>query len=302
MTNIIRIYLLTTFFIFAESDIELSLYDKRMGTVTYNPNDVIVIYAKEGYLSIIEFDDDEKVLDGSTGFNDGWEVKNSGNTAYIMAKPYMSSMAEVKGENEVVSKKSVIQPNATDWATNLFIRTNKRVYLIDLRLSEYRVNYKIKMEYPSKNIDLETETAVETAAEMEETRKRARVEEYKFINQELGKVKVPKNWDYHKIVNAGSSDISPNYVYDDGTFTYFGFDRTKKIPSIFLVEDGKEFSVNSHIKKNGRYSVKIVQKTGRLFYFRSGDKLVGIKNSSYGVNPTLKYNTTNNPNIKREIR
>ena len=292
MKKYILLFLAATLISFSASPIKLSSYDKRIGIVSYNPNDVIVVYAKEGFFTMIEFDEGETVQDGSTGFNEGWDVKMSGNTAYIMPKPYISTVAEVEGEKGLVSNKSVIAPNPTDWATNLFIRTTKRVYICDLRLSESKANYKIKIKYPNKDIK----------AKKEQYRKIKRKKEVKKIKTELNRVKVPKNWDSYKKVNKGSSDIAPNYVYDDGKFTHFGFDRTKKMPAIFLREDDKEFSINSHTRRVGRYYVKTVHKTGKLFFLRSGRKLVGVLNGGYGKNPDLAYENTNNPNVKREIR
>lgn len=292
MNKIIQLYLALTLFIFATSPIQLSSYDRRIGTVNYNDRDVLVIYARAGFVTMIEFADDEIVLDGSTGFNEGWDVRKSGNISYIMAKPYMSTVAEVEGEKGLFANKSVIQPNSKDWATNLFIRTNKRVYVADLYLSSTRANYKIKIKYPQENKKFKKE-------KYEKIKREREVKELKSV---LDRVKVPRNWSYYKKVNKGSSDIVPNYVYDDGTFTYFGFDRTKKMPAIFSREEDEEFSLNSHIKKVGRYYVKIVHKTGKLFFLRSGKKLIGVLNGGYGINPNLKYENTSNPSVKREVR
>jgi len=292
MLKIILGILALTLSLFSVSPINVSKYDKRMGTVTYNPDDVLVIYAKEGYLTMIEFDEGEEVLHGSTGFNEGWNIEKSGNTAYIIAKPYMSSIAEAEGEKGLFSNKAIIQPNSRDWATNLFIRTNKRIYVAELRLSSSKAKYKIKMKYPNQDLQLKKERY----------KRSKREREAKKIKKELDRATVPRNWDFYKKVNKGSADISPNYVYDDGKFTYFGFDRTKKMPSILLREDDKEFSINSHVKRVGRYYVKTVHKTGKLFFLRSGRKLVGVLNGGYAVNPNLEYDNTNNPRIKREIR
>lgn len=291
MIKIILLFLSVTLFGWSVSQMKLSSYDKRIGIVNYNPNDVMDIYAKEGYFTMIEFGENETVLDGSTGFNEGWTVKTSGNTAYIMAKPYMSSVAEVEGEKGLVSNKSVITPNSKDWATNIFIRTNRRIYIGDLHLSEDGANYKIKIKYSS-----EAQKARKVKNKQAQKKRNA-----KKIAKELDRVKVPKNWDYLKKVNKGSDDIAPNYVYDDGTFTYFGFDRTKKMPAIFRREGDQEFSINSHTKKTGKYYVKVVHSTGGLFFLRSGKKLVGVLNGGKGKNPDYRYLNTSNQKVRREI-
>ena len=292
MNKIILLFLASSLFSFSSSSIKISSYDKRIGTVIYNPNDVIVAYAKEGYFTMIEFDEEEVVEDGDTGFNEGWIVKKSGNTARIMAKPYISSVAEVEGESGLVSNKSVIPPNSRDWATNLFIRTDKRLYIIDLRLSTTKANYKIKIKYPNKEEQLKQEKYKQIKRE----------KEVKSIKKDLERVTVPRNWDFYKKVNKGSKDIVPNYVYDDGKFTHFGFDRTKKMPAIFIKDGEDEFSTNSHTKKIGRYYVKIVHKTAKVFFLRSGRKLVGVLNSGYHQNPNFDFDTTSNPKIKRVLK
>ncbi|MCF6244352.1 MAG: TrbG/VirB9 family P-type conjugative transfer protein [Sulfurovum sp.] len=268
----------------------------KIKNVTYNSNDVLIITAKTGRLTVVEFDTDEEVIDGDTGFNDGWTVKKSGNIAYITPKPYLSSVAEEEGTGAIVSRKSIIEPIEGEWDTNFFIRTNKRLYVGDLKLSNHTNSYKISLSYPKEEARRKREE------EEEEKVITRRANKKRGIKRDLNRATVPKNWNFYKKVNKRSEDISPNYVYDDGKFTYFGFDRTKKMPAIFLRDGEEELSVNSHSKRVGKYYVKVVHKTGKVFFLRSGRKLVGILNSGYGINPNLNYDTTSNQLIKRVIR
>ncbi len=48
-------------------------------------------------------------------------------------------------------------------------------------------------------------------------------QEEQAINRSLENAKSPKNWDYWKRVADGSQSISPDYAYDDGRYTRFGF-------------------------------------------------------------------------------
>jgi len=264
---------------------------EKIREVKYNPNDIINITAKESLLTIVEFDDDEKVIDGNAGFNQGWVIKKSGNIAYITPKPYLASIA-VSEDGETIPRKGIIYPNVKDWKTNFFIRTNKRLYIGDLELSNTRSNYKIKMKYPKEDWKKKKE---------EWTKKKKKMSKDKIL-KDLNKIAVPRNWNYYKKVNKRSEDIVPNYVYDDGKFTYFGFDRTKKMPTIFIREDQDELSTNSHTRRIGRYYVKVVHKTGKIFFLRSGKKLVGILNNGYGVNPNYEYDTTSSRKVKRVIK
>ncbi|WP_312721683.1 TrbG/VirB9 family P-type conjugative transfer protein, partial [Escherichia sp. AM3] len=64
------------------------------------------------------------------------------------------------------------------------------------------------------------------------------------INRELENAKSPRNWQYYKRVAEGSQDISPDYAYDDGRYTWLGFSPTKKIPSVFVMSGNEETITN----------------------------------------------------------
>lgn len=60
---------------FALSIPKQSIYDKRVVNSKFNENDVVQIYAKNGYTTIIKLDEDERIFDMASGFNDGWILK-----------------------------------------------------------------------------------------------------------------------------------------------------------------------------------------------------------------------------------
>jgi len=292
--NKLALALLITFLynaaLFAVVDPRASQYDNRIGFVTYNPNDVFKIKAKNGYVTILEFDKNENIIDGSTGFNDGWEITQSGNIVHIRPKPYISEFAEDEDGN-AIKKKSVISPNQKDWKTNLFIRTDKRLYVADLTLSKNRTQYKISFKYPKQRRQ-------ESIARYKK-RKAAKAQEN--IIRDLNRVTVPRNWNYLMKVNKNSETITPSFAYDDGTFTYIGFNTTKTFPTAFLREGDEESILNTHVKKIGNYDVLVIHKTAKLILLRSGSKLVGILNKGYGKNPNYHSKNTNNSNVKRKI-
>lgn len=267
-----------------------SKYDNRIGFVTYNPDDVFKIKAKSGYVTILEFDKNENIIDGSTGFNDGWEITQSGNIVHVKPKPYISEFAEDRDGN-TIKQKSVISPNSKDWKTNLFIRTDKRLYVADLTLSKDRTQYKISFTYPKQR----------RQESIAKHKKRKAAKQQQNIIRDLNRVAVPRNWHYVMKVNKNSGDITPSFTYDDGTFTYIGFNTTKTFPTAFLREGDQESILNTHVKKIGNYDVLVIHKTAKLILLRSGSKLVGILNKGYGKNPNYIQKTTNNSSVKRKI-
>jgi len=49
--------------------------------------------------------------------------------------------------------------------------------------------------------------------------------------------------------------ITPIEVWDDGTFTYFRFETTRELPTIFAISDGMERIANSTLQRDGTVRV-----------------------------------------------
>ncbi|EAI8859273.1 P-type conjugative transfer protein VirB9 [Campylobacter fetus] len=300
--NIAIILLLAMANLYAINIPKLSKFDKRITYATYNADDVVLVKCKEGFVSIIEFDKDERIVNIATGFSDGWEVMDKDNYLFIKPKSYTikseeQNMTDENGEQVEFYGSSVIQPNPTDWKTNLIITTNKdKVYTFDLELGEAsKINYKLTFNYITPKEKIEKEKADKELAQKIAKEKA----EYQ---KEIERNTIPRNWNFVMHVNKNSDTIVPDYAYDDGVFTYLGFSSTKTIPSVFLYDEiNKESILNSHVKKDGKYDVVVIHKTAEKILLRSGDKLVGIINKGYGQNPLDKTYSTNKDNIQREI-
>ena len=268
-----------------------TLFDKRMVYTDFNKDDVFQLYGKNGYTTVIQFSNDEIILDMATGFSLGWEIEDRRNFIFIKPKAYESQFA-VDEFGEAVNKKSIIEPNPQDWKTNLIVLTNKREYVFNLDLNvEHNSYYKLTFKYPQDEMVKEQQKLALKELEQEK----------KSIQTELNRNSVPRNWNYYMNINPESENISPSFAYDDGQFTYLGFDNTKDIPSVFLYENDKESILNTHIKKDGNYDVVVVQKTASKIVLRSGKRIIGIWNQSFGENPLEESKTTNSPNLQREV-
>ena len=264
--------------------------DGRIKYLTFFPDEIFTVNATSGYLTVIEFAKSEKIISAATGFKDGWDIGYEGNYLYI--KPI-----SFKTEN------GDVEPNKEVWRTNIFIQTSKRTYLGNLEVSENNeYQYRISFKYPEDEKQRLRDQARKEKARKEALRRaEEKIKDKERIKSELAKKTVPRNWNYVLNKNKNSANIVPNYVYDDGTFTYFGFDKTKSFPAIFEKEEEGESLVNTHTEKNNNYNVLVVHQLVRLVYLRKGNKLVAILNKGYGVNPAFEYSDTINKNIKREI-
>lgn len=277
-----------------------SKLDARVSFATYNANDVFLVKCKNGYVSMLEFSDEERIINIATGFSNGWELIDKENFLFIKPKAYQinqseQSMTDENGEQIEFAGSSVIEPNAKDWNTNLIVTTNKRIYVFDLVLDE-NINYKVQFSYPQeKKIKSDIKRMAEEQAAKEK-------QELAKLETETNRVNVPRNWNFMAHINKGSDTIAPDFAYDDGVFTYLGFSSIKTIPSVFLFDEtNKESILNTHLKKDGNYDVLVIHKTAKCILLRSGDKLVGVFNAGYGKNPLAKTYDTTKANVQREV-
>ncbi|EAJ1255034.1 P-type conjugative transfer protein VirB9 [Campylobacter lari] len=291
MKKAILIGLFLSNFVWALNIPKTSTFDKRIAYAVYNANDVFQINAKNGYVSVLEFSLDERIINTATGFAEGWDLIEKDNLLFIKPKAYKTQLVQQDGNTgeSQSSQEFVVDPNPYDWKTNLIVITNLNTYVFDLKLVTKNNNatYKLSFSYPQKDL--------------EATKEFLEAQEQENIRTDLNKNTIPRNWDFYMKINKGSEDISPNFAYDDGVFTYLGFDNTKTFPTAFMYDNGKESILNTHIKKDGNYDVLVIQKTTKQILLRSGDKVVGIFNRGYAKNPLRKTRETSNENIQREV-
>ncbi|MBN6059383.1 P-type conjugative transfer protein VirB9 [Aggregatibacter actinomycetemcomitans] len=269
---------------FAASNPMKSRFDDRIQSQVYNALDVTKVHIKEGNSSVIALAEDEQVSIMHVGFKDAWNIEQKGR--FILITPTALRQQTDGGEE-------IIDPTPGEWDTNLFVNTNKRTYSFDLILVREKETpaYQVNFSYPE-----------EKQKKQAESRKNAaNAREQQEIKKLLHATSTPKNWNFMMKVKAGSETITPDYAYDDGLFTYLGFAPTKTFPAAFLREGETESLLNTSVKQDGKYQVLVIQKTAERIILRSGEKVVGIYNQSYGKTP-VAYNTTISPNVARDER
>lgn len=291
MKQLVFFIIFTINVLFAIDIPKSTLFDKRVVYTNFNKDDVFQIFAKNGYTTVIQFAEDERILDMASGFSSGWDIQDRRNFVFIKPKSYESNFA-VDELGETINKKMIIDPNQNDWKTNLIVLTNKREYVFNLDLNIDKNSYfKFTFKYPED----------ELYKKQQKDKLKKEFLEKNEIKEELNRTAIPRNWDYYMNQNKDSENISPTFAYDDGQFTYLGFNNTKDIPSVFSYENDKESILNTHIKKDGNYDVLVIQKTAKQFVLRSGDRIVGIWNKSFGINPKEVQQTTISKDVQREL-
>lgn len=272
---------------------------------------VTLIKLAVGYVTMLEFANDERSINIVTGFSDGWEILAKENFVFLKPKSYAVKQNEqtLTDENgKKIKLDSFIHPTSEieKWKTNLIITTNKRIYSFDLVLVDNNesFNYQISFRYPQEEmLKREEERKKIELAQLKADEKSKKVAEKNKIENELNRVNVPRNYDFVMHINKNSENIAPNFAYSDGVFTYIGFDNTKTMPSVFLFDETNgETMANTHIEKHGNYEVLVIHQIAQNIFLRSGDKLVGVKNNGYAKNPLEKTFTTKSKNVIRKVK
>ncbi|HCC5908273.1 conjugal transfer protein [Citrobacter freundii] len=280
-----------------------SRFDPRNQIVSYNPQNTTVINSAVGYTTTLVFDDDETVISARTGFPQGWSVNKEDNLVYVEVKPVKQTVQNNntdengKQSSEVVNVALDPETDLERWRTNLFVRTTKRNYSMELNARTFRqpdkIAFVVNYQYPQERR--------KEQAEIEKKRIEAynKRQEEKTINNALENAKSPRNWQYWKRVAEGSQDISPDYAYDDGRYTWFGFSPLKKIPSVFVMSGDQETLTNPVVKKSSSFTVVGVPVDQR-FVLRIGNQVVGVENRGFGK-VRLPAGDTVSPKVEKEV-
>ncbi|MFS1538432.1 MAG: TrbG/VirB9 family P-type conjugative transfer protein [Candidatus Phlomobacter fragariae] len=250
-----------------------SSFDKRIQSVSYNAMNPTVIKSKMGFITTIVFDEGEPVISAKTGFPDGWQSEIEDNIIYLYPRPVMQK--QNNGGNEV---NVVIAPILKEWDTNIFVRTTKRIYSFDVQLTQDNPAFVVQYRYPQEQAKKQEEENKNRQQEIEIARKK------QMIAKSFEQADSPKNWDYFMRVNDkfDSRRIAPDFAYDNGLFTYLGFNNNKVFSVPFAVKDGEEQSLAFNVETKGNYKVMVIHNVNDKFVLRYGKSVVGIINQSFG--------------------
>lgn len=230
-----------------------SLQDARIQTVTYSPDNVVLIRSRIGEAVLVQLEADERV---------------AGESALIGAGDTGAWKLNVKGNN------IIFKPSAPRAATNLLVTTNKRTYAFSLVMAgkKQKSTYILRFRYPDSVSEKNRLEAEKQAKAIDRLRK-------------LGKLPAAVNntnyWAY------GDKDLAPTAAYDNGRFTFLSFDNGREQPVIYKVmPDGSETLVNTH--QQGE--TVVIHETVKKLHLRLGKQVLAIENRGYNAHGT--YNRT----------
>ena len=211
--------------------------DPRIRELVYSADNVVAIDATYGTSTMIVLQEDEKVETLALGDTMAWKVEPNRKGNIIFVKP--------------------VDKNAF---SNLNLVTTKRIYSFYLRsnfLPTGQQIFKVRFRYPEEEND---------ASLIKEARERAKYPNLKKLNV------ANANSEYGY---KGSSVNRPTAVFDDGTKTFFRFEKDGEIPAIFVVDDKRSESL-VNFRREGPYVV--VDKVNFQWTLRNGPESTCIFN------------------------
>lgn len=213
--------------------------DKRIKTIVYNPNDVVIFQGHYGLQSSIEFSPGEEVQTISLGDSTAWQIVPSGNRIFL-------------------------KPVEQDATTNMTLITSQRTYFFELHaerdvdIGDPKVTFALRFMYPD-------EVASSGLGGGD-------------VNHDIPMPEIDRNPEKYNFNYSitGPEYIAPIRIFDDGEFTYFEFrNKNADIPGFFLVRsDGSEEIIN--FRKRGNYIV--VERVASQFTLRHGSETLCVYN------------------------
>lgn len=220
----------------------------------YEPDRIYPVHTGLGITTQIELSPNEKILDYSTGFSNGWELSRRDNVFYL-------------------------KPKNVDVDTNLMIRTATHAYIFELKVvaTDWKsldqakhagVQYKISFTYPADTrFTDEAKKATETPA--------------------LSTALMPDrnyNFNYDYATRSKKAPwLIPMNVYDDGQFTYIRMSDLKRFPTgnfptVYMREraHGEDSVVNTSVEGN----IIIVHGTYPYLVIRHDNNVVGLRRNA----------------------
>jgi type IV secretion system protein VirB9 len=107
------------------------------------------------------------------------------------------------------------------------------------------------------------------------------------------------NTQYSIAEGAGSQDIVPTLVYDDGRFTYLRFPGNREVPAVFhVLGDGSETLVNARMEDD----LLVIDRVSRKLMLRAGSAVVGLWNEAFDLDGRPPGNGTTVPGVQRVLK
>jgi type IV secretion system protein VirB9 len=262
--------------------------DPRLREVVYNPLAVVTVPVKRGMVTLVVFDQDEVITEVAVG--QGGDCSKADAVWCVAAQP--------GGRTLFVKAKS-----GADAPNNLAVVTDRRTHALrfmvlpdnDRQQPVYRLSVKAPVQArPASRLALQDLAALSALPPVPPA-----PTPQQLVSERLQAKPTVMNSQYSLAEGAGSHDIVPTMVYDDGRFTYLRFPGNRDVPAVFhVLGDGSETIVNARMEDD----LLVVDRVSRRLMLRAGSAVVGIWNEAFDLEGAAAKGATTVPGVQRVLK
>jgi len=262
--------------------------DPRLREVVYDPRAVVTVPVKRGVVTLVVLDADESITEVAAGL--GGDCAKAESAWCVAAQP--------GGRNFFVKAKS-----SAIAANNLAVVTDRRTHAFrfvvladgDPKPPVYRLVVKAPAgAAPATRLALRDLAPLVALPVVPSPAPPQQV-----VAERLQAKPEVMNTQYSVAEGAGSQDIVPTLVFDDGRFTYLRFPGNREIPAVFhVLGDGGETLVNARVEDD----LLVVDRVSRRLMLRAGSAVVGLWNEAFDLDGKPPGDGTTVPGVQRVLR
>ena len=262
--------------------------DPRLREVVYDPRAVVTVPVKRGVVTLVVLDADESITEVAAGL--GGDCAKAEAAWCVAAQP--------GGRNLFVKPKSTASA-----ANNLAVVTDRRTHVFrfvvladgDPKPPVYRLVVKAPARVvPAAGLALRDAAPLVALPAVPPPPPPQQV-----VAERLQAKPQVMNTQYSIAEGAGSQDIVPTLVFDDGRFTYLRFPGNREVPAVFhVLGDGSETLVNARMEDD----LLVVDRVSRRLTLRAGSAVVGLWNEAFDLDGKPPGDGTTVPGVQRVLK
>ena len=261
--------------------------DPRLREVIYDAHAVVTVPVKRGVVTLVVLDADESIVELAAGLGGDCAKPES---------PWCVA-AQAGGRNFFVKAKSSANvPNNIAVVTTRRTHTFRFVVLTDgdSKPPVYRLIVKAPALVTSARL-----AAQDAASRAGLPMAPPAPSPQEVVAERLTAKPQVINTQYSIANGAGSQDIVPTLVFDDGRFTYLRFPGNREVPAVFhVLADGGETLVNARMEDD----LLVLDRVSRRLMLRAGSAVVGVWNEAFDPDGKPPAGGTTVPGVKRVLK
>ncbi len=262
--------------------------DPRLREVVYDPRAVVTVPVKRGVVTLVVLDADESITDVAAGL--GGDCAKAESAWCVAAQP--------GGRNFFVKAKS-----SASAANNLAVVTDRRTHafrFVVLADGDPKPPvYRLVVKAPPRAVPAARPALRDAAPLVALPAIPPPPPPQQVVAERLQAKPQVMNTQYSVAEGAGSQDIVPTLVFDDGRFTYLRFPGNREIPAVFhVLGDGGETLVNARMEDD----LLVVDRVSRRLMLRAGSAVVGLWNEAFDLDGKPPSDGTTVSGVQRVLR